>query len=252
MGRDGDGYSPICISVKQKYFCKRGLTRLPINRSDLPVGWICCLARRFHRPCRTAAGAMRKARAVKRSRDMPLRRFSMHPLTRRQYDDHQARSDLPRIAEAGHGSAARKFRLYLAAQPGLLETRRAGSDRRKTWVPDVQPGRPHGDNAQQGRRVSPLRMECLLVARRRSPDTLLSSDATSSFPHAVLEFISDTADPTMRRFMRLPSPSEIFKDRLLAAPYGSSGRKAFTSALSAAVRMAPMGRPASSSWTARH
>ncbi len=38
---DGTGwrkYSSIIISVKQKYFFARGLTPLPINRSDLPVG----------------------------------------------------------------------------------------------------------------------------------------------------------------------------------------------------------------------
>ena len=29
----------ISNSVKQKYFFARGLTSIPINRSDLPVGW---------------------------------------------------------------------------------------------------------------------------------------------------------------------------------------------------------------------
>jgi hypothetical protein len=38
MGRDGGWYKLFCYSGKQKYFYRKGLTSIPINRSDLPVG----------------------------------------------------------------------------------------------------------------------------------------------------------------------------------------------------------------------
>src|SRR5450631_4011286 len=38
-GRDGESYSLICISEKQKYFCQRGWTSTPpTSPTDLPVG----------------------------------------------------------------------------------------------------------------------------------------------------------------------------------------------------------------------
>src|SRR6202171_1211057 len=82
--------------------------------------------------------------------------------TGRQYHDDETRSHLSRIAEACDGSSAGELCLYFAAQPRLLEARRARSDRRKAWLADLQSGRPHGDDAQQGGRVSPLRLERLL------------------------------------------------------------------------------------------
>src|SRR5262245_21151691 len=43
--------------------------------------------------------------------------------TGRQCHDNEARSDLPRIAQARDGSAARKLCLHVAAQSGFLEAR---------------------------------------------------------------------------------------------------------------------------------
>src|SRR5258706_15013869 len=80
-----------------------------------------------------------------------------------QYHEDEARSHLSRIAEARDGSSAGELCLYFAAQPRLLEARRDRSDRRKAWLADLQSSRPHGDDAQQGGRVSPLRLERLLV-----------------------------------------------------------------------------------------
>src|SRR5258708_35221017 len=83
--------------------------------------------------------------------------------TGRQYHDDEARSHLSRIAEACDGSSAGDLCLYFAAQPRLLEARRARSDRRKARLADLQSGRPPGDDAQQGGRDSPLLLEALLA-----------------------------------------------------------------------------------------
>ena len=91
--------------------------------------------------------------------------------TGRQYDDDEARPHVSRIAEACNGSSAREFRLHLAAEPGLFQTRCARRDRRKAGFSDLQSDRPHRDDAQQGGRVSPFRLERLfvgLVAARRA------------------------------------------------------------------------------------
>src|SRR5712671_3102403 len=78
--------------------------------------------------------------------------------TRRQYDDDEARPHVSRIAETCDGSSARELRLHLAAEPGLLKTRRARSDRREARLVNLQSDRPHGDDAQQRRRVPSFRV----------------------------------------------------------------------------------------------
>src|SRR4029450_1901957 len=82
---------------------------------------------------------------------------------REEPNDDETRSDLPRITEARDGSSAGELRLHIAAQPGLLATRRPRRDRRKTRLADLHPDRPHSDDAAQGGRVPSLRLECLLV-----------------------------------------------------------------------------------------
>ena len=95
---------------------------------------------------------------------MPLSRVGTNRgQTGRQYDDDATRSHVSRITEACDGSSAGELRLHLAAQPRLFETRRARRDRREAWLCELRSGRPHRDNAQQGGRVSPFRVERLLV-----------------------------------------------------------------------------------------
>src|SRR5262245_30699815 len=78
-------------------------------------------------------------------------------------NEHATRSDISRIAEVGDGSAARELRVYVAAQPGFLKTRRACGDRREDRLADLQQGSPHGDDAKQGRRVPSFRLECVFL-----------------------------------------------------------------------------------------
>ena len=178
--------------------------------------------------------------------------------TGRQYDDDETRPHVSRVAEACDGSSARELRLHLAAQPGLFKARRACRDRRQARLFAFRSDRPHRDDAQQGRRVSPFRVERLLVglvaAHRR---THSSSAATSSSPacgHRGSTSSIPNRIPPRRRFTRSSSlrrcskrPGTRGRTRSIA------GRKVFTSLRSAAAaRTAPMDRPASSSWTARH
>src|SRR5271165_2646375 len=65
--------------------------------------------------------------------------------------DNEAGSHLPPITEAGDGGSSGELRLHSAAQPGFLETRRARGDRREARLAHIQQGRPHGNDAQQGR-----------------------------------------------------------------------------------------------------
>ena len=53
--------------------------------------------------------------------------------------------------------------LHADAQPRFLAARRARRRRRRSEVVRLRQDRPHGDDAQQGRRVSPLRLERLLL-----------------------------------------------------------------------------------------
>ena len=122
---------------------------------------------------------------------------------------------------------------------------------------ELRSGRPHRDDAQQGGRVSPFRVERLLVglvaAHRR---THSSSAATSSSPVSDPPgFTSSTRNriPPRRRFTRSSSPRRSSgRPATRGRIRSTAGRMAFTSARSAAAaRMVPMDRPASSSWTAR-
>ncbi len=124
--------------------------------------------------------------------------------------------------------------------------------------PDLQPGRSHRDDAQQGRRISPFWMERLFVGavaadRARFPRTPLSASSPACAPSRI--YIVDTkphptkAKRSTRSSSRKKSsgrPDTRVPTRFIA------GRKAFTSLRSAAAaRTAPTDRPASSSWTAR-
>ena len=209
----------------------------------------------------TPAGGTRERNSTRRvisCRRMPLSRVACTSRqTGRQYDDDSARPHVSRFAEACHGSSAGEFRLHLAAQPGLFKTGRACGHRRQSGFPDLQSGRPHRDDAQQGRRISPFRMERLLVvAVAARPGTPSSNAAISSSPaYAPPASTSSIPSriPPRRRSTRSSSRRKSSGRPDTRGPTRfTAGRKAFTSLRSAAAaRTAPTGRPASSSWIAR-
>src|SRR5579864_1574065 len=73
---------------------------------------------------------------------------------REAFDDNEARSHFSCIAQACDGSSRRKLRLYAAAQSGFLKTACARRRRRQSVLAELQPDRPHRDDAEQRRRIS--------------------------------------------------------------------------------------------------
>ena len=236
-----------------------GLGRAPPRIGRTIVIFACRIAvygrLRKPRPAALARGTQRAGSFLSAAAAEPCCYTSTQ--TGRQYDDDPARPDVSRIAEACHGSSAGELRLHLAAQPGFFKARRACRDRRQAGLVDLQPGRSHRDDAEQGRRVSPFRLERLLVvavaARRpRLPRAALSHHSR----HAVLPHLHrryQAGSDARRRSTRSSSPRRSSRRPDTRGPTRSiAGRKAFTSRRSAAAaRTAPMDRPASSSWIAR-
>ena len=145
--------------------------------------------------------------------------------TGRQYDEPSARPHVLRFAKAGHGSSAGELRLRRAAQPGLFETRRPCRDRRQAGLGDLRPDRSHRDDAQQRRRVSPFRLERLLVGaiaahRTRLPRTPLSHHPRHALvPHLHRRYQARSHqgfDPQDHR-----AGGNLQEDRILAAAHGS-------------------------------
>ena len=92
----------------------------------------------------------------------------------------------------------------------------------EAWLANIQPDRPHGDDAQQGRRVPPFRLECLLVV------------LVAVTGHAFLErryliipglrssriYIVDTKpDPTSAKIHKIIEPEEVFKKTGYSRPH---------------------------------
>ena len=75
--------------------------------------------------------------------------------------DHEpeTRSDVPRNPEACNGGPGGNARLHADAQSGRVATRRPRRGRRGPQVRHLRPDRASTHHAQQGRRVSPFRME---------------------------------------------------------------------------------------------
>jgi hypothetical protein len=93
---------------------------------------------------------------------------------------------VPCISQACDGSSAGKLRLHLIAPPRLLTARRAGGHRHEAGLAHVQPDRSHGDHAQQRRRVSPFRLECVLVGIVAAHRTCLPRAALFNHSRAPL------------------------------------------------------------------
>src|SRR5579863_1545241 len=104
-------------------------------------------------------GGSRKVEALVRQ---PSRRKETKA-NREAFDDNEARSHFSCIAQACDGSSRRKLRLYAAAQSGFLKTGCARRRRRQSVLAELQPDRPHRDDAEQGRRISSFRLERVLV-----------------------------------------------------------------------------------------
>ena len=110
----------------------------------------------------------------------------------------------------------------------------------KPGSPDLQPGRPHGDDASQGRRVPPFRLERLLVGpvaahRPRLPRAALPDHSGHPLVAHLCgghEAASDASeDPS-----RSSSPRRYSKRPATRGPTPSiAGRKGYTSARSAAA-----------------
>src|SRR5262249_18421878 len=158
------------------------------------------------------------------------------------------------IAEACNGSSAGEFRLYFAAQPGLLEARRGCGDRREARLADLQSGRTHSNDAPQGRRVSPFRLERLLVSIVAPYRPRVSREAVSDHTwYSILANLYRGYEPPIRlrrEFTRSSSPRRsLTRPATRGLTRFTAGRKASTSAPSVApARMVPTDRLASSSW----
>ena len=127
----------------------------------------------------------------------------------------------------------------------------------KPGLADLQPSRPHGDDAEQGRRVPPFRLECLLVGavaadrpclpRAALPDHSRASApraSTSSTRSRIRQRPRSTRSSSPRRSSARPATRA--RTRSIAAPRASTSARS-----AAAARTAPTVRPASSSWIAR-
>ncbi len=79
------------------------------------------------------------------------------------HHEHAARPDVSRFARTCDAGAGGGVCLYVVAEPRFFQTRRACRDRREARFVDVRQDRAHGDDAEHRRRVSPLRLECVLV-----------------------------------------------------------------------------------------
>src|SRR5581483_3727563 len=101
-------------------------------------------------------------------------------------DDHEAGPHFPCIAQTCDGSASGKRRLYAVAQSGFLEAGCARGGRRQPVLLDLQPDRPHRDDAEQGRRISSLRLERLLVGTVAACRPRLRRAALSRHPRNPL------------------------------------------------------------------
>ena len=146
---------------------------------------------------------------------------------------------------------------YTMLSAGLLEARRARRRRRQAGLGDLRQGRPHRDDAQQGRRVSSFRLERLLLGAVAADRPRLPRAALPHHPGhplvAHLRHRHQARSDARRRSTRSSSPRRSSRRPAIRGRTPSiAGRRASTSARwAAAARTAPTGLPASSSWIAR-
>ena len=129
--------------------------------------------------------------------------------------------------------------------------------RRRSGVVALRQDRPHRDDAEQGRRVSPFRLERLLLGAVAAVRPRLPRAPLPDHPgHALVADLRDRHQAAIRprrRSTRSSSPRRSSaRPAIRARTRSIADRRASTSPPSAAAaRTAPTARPASSSWTAR-
>ena len=102
------------------------------------------------------------------------------------------RSDIPSIRQTRHGSAGRDPGLHAHAKPRRLAAGRSRGGRCRPELQHLRPDRPHGHDAEQGRRVSPFRLERLLVVALAADGPRLPRAALPDHPgHPLLAHLRD-------------------------------------------------------------
>ena len=92
------------------------------------------------------------------------------------------------------------FAYTLLLSPDFSKAGRAGGHRRQARVARPTPGRAHGDDAEQGRRVSPLRLERLLVGAVAADRPRLPRAALPDHPrHPLVAHLRRRHEARIRR-----------------------------------------------------
>ena len=143
-------------------------------------------------------------------------------------------------------------------EPRFLTAGWPGGRRRQSEILALQQDRSHRDDAEQGRRISPLRLECLLVGAVAAERPRVPGAPLPDHPgHPVLAHLRgrhQSAARQRRRCTRSSSRRRCSARPAIPGPTRSiAGRKASMSPHSAAAgRTGQTARQESSSWTARH